>query len=84
MCIQLKSLFVSELSIDKHGWHKLDYVNTYDVGLHTVQDNVERVDDARMSIQEFIESCEKPYKPVVVKSSQRNWKANSKWTLQVL
>ena len=78
------SLSISELS-EKDGWFKLDYANTFDLSLAAVsqKDNVERVDAKTVSLDEFIEKYEKPYKPCVIINSQNHWMANIKWTKEV-
>ena len=68
---------------DKNGWYKFDYARTFDTSLHIVKDNVERLDAARTSRDEFIEKYERPYKPVVLTNVQREWPAAYKWTEKV-
>ncbi len=69
----------SELN-EKHGWYKLNYARTFNLGLEFVRDNVERVDADQVSAAEFIEKYEKVYKPCVVVNTQKDWLANEKWS----
>uniref|UniRef100_T1IR31 JmjC domain-containing protein n=1 Tax=Strigamia maritima TaxID=126957 RepID=T1IR31_STRMM len=69
---------------EKHAWIKLDYASTFDLSFNTVKDNVQRIHATHMSVEEFVEHYEKPYKPVVIVGCQENWKAKEKWTLEKL
>jgi histone arginine demethylase JMJD6 len=64
-------------------WHKFNYYKTFDLSLQSAPDNIERIDADLVSVDEFIEKYEKPYKPVVILNTQTDWLANSKWTLEV-
>ncbi len=77
-----RCLVFLELS-EEHGWYKLDYANSFDISLATVKDNLERVDVKTVSVEEFVEKYEKPYKPCVIVNAQNHWLANIKWTKEV-
>lgn len=46
-------------------------------------DNVDRIEESKVSTDEFIEKYEKPYKPVIIQGVQNGWKAQYKWTIEV-
>lgn len=73
--------FFPELS-DKYAWYAHDYANNFKP-FTRVQDNVDRINVDSVSPKEFIEKYERPYKPVVIKGMQSNWRASYKWTLEV-
>jgi len=49
----------------------------------SLPDNIDRIDANKVSLEEFIEKYEKPYKPVIIKNTQVDWLAKDKWTLDV-
>jgi len=64
-------------------WNQLGYGKNFKP-FTIVNDTVERIDVNEVSIEEFIERYEKPYKPVVITGVQKTWNANHKWTLHRL
>lgn len=74
---------VSELGTESNGWDRFNYANTFDVGLHTVHDNVDRIDSRFVSVEEFQEKYEKTYTPVVIVNDQLDWPATKKWFTSV-
>lgn len=64
-------------------WTALGFADTFDVSLHKVNDNVERIDAAEVTHEEFVRDHERPYKPVVIRNAQKNWKAVDSWTPEV-
>jgi len=63
-------------------WEEQNYYKTFDEYIK-VNDNVERISIEKVSPTEFINRYEKPYQPVVILDTQKEWMANYKWTLQV-
>ncbi|KAG5681054.1 hypothetical protein PVAND_010520 [Polypedilum vanderplanki] len=65
-------------------WTELEYAKNFEP-FTKFEDNCERVDAATLSIDDFIERYEKPYKPVVITGIlSEGWKASQKWTLDRL
>jgi len=64
-------------------WEEQNYYKTFDEYIK-VNDNVERISIEKVSPTEFINRYEKPYQPVVILDTQKEWMANYKWTLQRL
>jgi hypothetical protein len=77
-------LKLSELN-EKHGWYRLDLANTFDTSLSAVRalDNVQRIDAQKVSHSEFVDRFERIYQPCVITNDQLEWRATSKWTLEV-
>lgn len=75
-----------ELDLKGGGWTCLDYYHSFDTTLENVasRDTVERIDANHVTIEEFREKYEKPYKPVVIINDQQTWRANTKWTMERL
>lgn len=76
-------LLIVELSTEINGWDKFNYAKTFDCGLHTVNDNVDRVDSRFVSVEEFREKYEKTYTPCVIVNDQLDWPARKKWSVNV-
>jgi len=64
-------------------WEEQNYYKTFE-NYTRVQDNVERISVDEVSPAEFISRYEKPYLPVVILDTQKEWMANYKWSLQRL
>lgn len=79
--MKVYTLFFSELG--ESDWYRFNYLETFDLSHKTVNDCVERIDGSKISLQEFIERYEKPYKPVVITNIQKHWRGNEKWTQEV-
>lgn len=75
------NFYLLELS-DKYAWYAHGYAENFKP-FTKVQDNVERINVDIVSPNEFAEKYERPYKPVVIKGIQSNWRASYKWTLEV-
>lgn len=75
--------FPTELCLEKGVWTKLDYKSKFDCSFDKIKDTGERIHANDVSVEEFIEKYEKPYKPVVIRGITDNWKAQYKWTLEV-
>lgn len=77
---EAKSKARPELGTESNGWDRFNYANTFDVGLHTVHDNVDRIDARFVSVEEFQQKYEKTYTPVVIVNDQLDWPATKKWS----
>lgn len=67
----------------KDSWKQLGYVNDFE-RFKKFTDNCERIEQSQCPQREFISKYELPYKPVVIRGCQIDWKANEKWTLDKL
>ena len=72
----------SELKTDEE-WTKYNYIKHFDLSHDKLTDNIERIDMNEVSLEQFIDKYEKPYKPVIITNSQTDWLAKEKWTLDV-
>ncbi|KAK0096647.1 hypothetical protein PV326_004844 [Microctonus aethiopoides] len=68
---------------DKAAWTQHGYVKKFDE-FWKFKDNIERIDESKVSKDEFILNFEQPYKPVIIKGVQSDWKAQYKWTIERL
>lgn len=66
-----------KIAWSQHGYHK-KFASFWEF-----TDNVDHIDESLVSPDEFIEKYEKPYIPVVIRGTQRDWKAQHKWTIEV-
>lgn len=66
---------------DKYAWHAHGYADNFKP-FTKVHDNVDRIDVEIVSPEVFVEKYERPYKPVVIKGLQNNWRAAYKWTIE--
>ena len=74
---------VSELSTTE-SWCQEGWAKNYDLSFDKVDDTVERIHVKDVSLEDFIELYEKPYKPVVIRGAQDEWAATTKWTIDRL
>ena len=74
----------TELCTEKHGWYRCNYYDNLKLSKSDVKDSVERVDARTISLEEFVERYEKPFKPVVITHLQDDWLAQQKWTPEVM
>ncbi|GFS01455.1 bifunctional arginine demethylase and lysyl-hydroxylase JMJD6 [Elysia marginata] len=77
---EAKSKARPELHRESNGWYAQRYAETFDVRHEVVQDNVERVDASKLSLEEFRRQFERTYTPVVLTNCQKDWAATYKWT----
>jgi histone arginine demethylase JMJD6 len=68
---------------DRSGWYALDYARNFNLSLNRVDNRLDRINADKVSLEEFIDKYEKPYKPVIITNAQKDWQANVKWTKQV-
>jgi len=65
-------------------WHEHHYYQKFDVSLASfVEQGVDRFHASKLSVQDFIEQYEKPYKPVVIEGAMDSWGSTEKWTEEV-
>lgn len=64
-------------------WYQLKYANDFE-RFRNFTDNCPRIEQSKVSLAQFIEEYERPYKPVVITGTQIGWRANEKWTLERL
>lgn len=78
----VKSKARSELKT--HEWYQENYKNNFDSFSQQLPDNIDRIDYATYSHENFIKNYEAPSKPVIICNAQHNWIAKEKWTLERL
>ncbi len=64
-------------------WYKHNYYKTFDMSYNNLPDNIDRIDVNKVSLEEFIERYERPYKPCILLNTQNEWLAKEKWTMEV-
>ena len=83
MMVSDRLFSVSELSTTE-SWCQEGWAKNYDLSFDKVDDTVERIHVKDVSLEDFIELYEKPYKPVVIRGAQDEWAATTKWTIDRL
>ena len=68
---------------DKVAWTQHNYSKKFQ-SFWDFQDNVDRITESEVPSEEFIRRYEKPYIPVIIKGVQDDWKAQYKWTTEVI
>lgn len=68
--------------MDKAAWIQHGYKKRFE-SFWDFKDNVDRIEESKVSSAEFIQLYEKPYKPVIIRGVQNDWKAQHKWTIEV-
>ena len=76
-----QNYYFAELKTDD--WTRYNYYDNFDLSFENLPDNIDRIDAATYSFEDFVQNYEKPYMPVIIKNSQTNWQAKEKWTLDV-
>jgi hypothetical protein len=68
---------------DKVAWSQHNYSKKFEQ-FWDFKDNVDRIIEPEVASDEFIRRYEKPYIPVIIKAVQNDWKAQHKWTIEVI
>ncbi|XP_043475362.1 bifunctional arginine demethylase and lysyl-hydroxylase PSR [Leptopilina heterotoma] len=68
---------------DKVAWLQHAYHKNFEI-FWNFNDNIDRIEEGKVPVEEFIEKYEKPYKPVIIRGIQKDWKAQHKWTIERL
>ena len=66
------------------GWTRLGFADSFNLSPASVRDNVPRIHTDDVSLEEFVDKYERPYRPVVIVGATNGWKASYKWTLSRL
>ena len=83
LAFQLWLLLIIELKTDE-AWHKFNFYSNFDERFcRNLPDNIERIDARQVSVDQFIDKYERPYKPCIITNTQTSWTAPEKWTLKV-
>lgn len=66
------------------GWDALHLNERFPLDSSICKNELERIDANSITLEEFVNRYEKPYRPIILTNTQTEWKANEKWTFERL